>query len=113
MDKRLPLEVVVVREADWREEKGKVVLLVSRFGPGIMGRILRRVFGNLVLRLRLDDMGSHVWKLCDGSRSLKEIKASLEENFSDTSDRAHERLDRFLRDLERQGWASFLMPKEG
>ncbi|MFH1998813.1 MAG: PqqD family protein [Planctomycetota bacterium] len=111
MAKTLPPSMVVVRKVDWREKEEKVVLLPSRFGAGYAGRILRRVFGDLKLRLNLDDLGSHVWKACDGAASLEKITASLEKTFQDEATGAGERVERFLRELHRNGWVEFFVPE--
>ena len=77
----LPPEVVVARKADFEEREGGVVLVAPRFGPGLLDRIQRRIFGDRKIRIRLDEMGTFVWLLCDGATCLKDIIAALEARF--------------------------------
>lgn len=109
MGKRfLPEELVMVREVNWRDEDGIAVIIAPRFGKGFLCWFLRRLFKNPFIRLKLDEMGTHVWKMCDGSYTIGEIVKSLEETFGDDAGNARERVDFYLRGLHRQHWLSFL-----
>ena len=101
-------DLVVRPRIDWREEEGLVVLLAPRFGRSAAGRLLGRLLCNPTFRVRLDALGSHIWSLCDGSTTLEEMAASLEQDFGDQADQARERVEEFLVKLHRSGWIVLL-----
>ena len=52
-------------------------------------------------RVRLDEVGSFVWRRCDGKNTVEEIGRQLEEHFGGTVKPVHERLDMFFEQLSR------------
>ncbi|MES2154628.1 MAG: PqqD family protein [bacterium] len=79
---------------EWKEEAGRVVVLKKRKGT-IRPRLLR-IFGvPPMLRVNLDPLGSEVWRLIDGARTVAAIKAALEAKFPDESQMA-QRLGHFF-----------------
>ncbi len=77
------------------------VILVPKFGNHLLGRWLMARLRNPYYRLRLDEIGSFVWEHCSGDLSVQEIGARLGQRFGDTVEPVYERLDLFLRSLER------------
>ncbi|MBZ9636832.1 PqqD family protein [Clostridium sp. FP1] len=57
--------------------------------------------------IQLDEMGSMVWQLCDGTRTVYDIALALVERFNDTEENSINRLIMFLRYLSRKGWITF------
>jgi hypothetical protein len=111
VDKKLPPEMVVERTVPWREEEKGVVILAPRFGSGWIDRWLIRLFGERTVRIGLDDLGSYIWKRLDGATPLQEIIAAFEADFEGRAEKAEARIHMFLKELHRQGWVSFLMPR--
>ncbi len=100
-----PSDLVVVREVPWREENDLVVILAPRYSKHtLFGRLLRRLFGDSTVRLKMDALGSHAWKLFDGSTTVAEMTASLEEAFGEEAVKAEARLGLFLKELQRNDW---------
>lgn len=98
------LDLVPERTHAFREnENGTVTVLVPRFGGGRAGRFLQRFVGKYPIQLRLDELGTAVWRLCDGRRSAYEIGACLEEQFGERIDPVFERLGVFLRQMKKAG----------
>lgn len=89
----------------WEEGEQGVTLLRPRFGRGRLGRLLERIFGSRPFRLNLDEVGSFVWKSCDGSTRVDEIAAALAGEFGDKVAPVEERLVLFLRQLVRGRYA--------
>ena len=79
-------------------EEGKVVLLVKKFknektGMFVLGR------RSPVFRVKLDELGSAVWKEIDGRSNVAAILDRLGKQFNDTPGKAEEldsRLSKFL-----------------
>ena len=91
------LEARPRRLLDWREEDGRCVLLRPRLGTSRLGRWLAGLAGDPHYRIRLDEVGTLVWKSCDGRTSLAEIARSMRSRFGDRVEPADERLARFVR----------------
>jgi hypothetical protein len=91
------------RACAFEEEDEQVVLLRPRFGRGRLGRWVERRLGSRPLRLRLDEVGSFVWRRCDGARRVSVLSEELREEFGERIEPVEERLVLFLTGLLRQG----------
>ena len=93
-------------DVESRMEEGRTVLVRRRFGPFRRGLLkLFRVEPDLTVRL--DELGTAVWDLVDGARTVAQIHQELERRFPGQPDLAA-RLGKFLgamvsRDLVRLG----------
>lgn len=94
---------VAIPEAGWHEEEGLVVIEAPRF-RGRAGRRLVDLLGReQTYNLRLDEFGSFVWRLIDGSRDLGQIADATMEHLGAEEDTALQRLVMFLRSLKNLG----------
>ena len=92
------------RRLDWRElESGRCVVLRPRFGEGRLGRWLAGKLGDPCYRIRLDDVGTFIWKACDGETPLTEMAKRLRREFGGHIEPAEERLGRFVQSMFRSG----------
>lgn len=57
--------------------------------------------------IELDEMGSLVWQLSDGTKTVYDIAKAMMERFNDTEQNSIDRLIMFLRYLSRRGWITF------
>ena len=90
------------RRLDWREaEAGRCVVLRPTLGESRAGRWLAARLGNPCYRIRLDDVGSFIWKACDGETSLATIAGRLRDAFGHRVEPAEERLARFVQAMLR------------
>jgi hypothetical protein len=85
------------RLLEWREEDGHCVLLRPRLGRNRLGRWLAGLAGDPYYRIRLDEVGTLVWKACDGRTSLAEIAQAMRSAFGARIEPVDERLARFVR----------------
>jgi hypothetical protein len=98
------LDVIPERTREFRdEENGTVTVFIPRFGDGRVGSVLERLFRSAPVALHLDEMGTAVWRLCDGRRSVYEIGGSLQTQFGERIDPVYERLGAFLHQMKRAG----------
>ncbi len=96
------LELVPHRLRDWeRSEEGRVVILKPKLGDNPIGRWLMARMPQPYYRINLDDFGSHVWELCDGNTTVREIGKALRQRFGDSVEPVYDRLAIFFRQLER------------
>ncbi len=79
--------------------EGHVVILVPKYRGRLMGRLLQPRLKKPFFRITLDEVGSHVWGLCDGLTRVENIAESLRERFGEKVEPAENRLADFIRDL--------------
>jgi hypothetical protein len=108
----LPPHVRVLRKIPWQEKDGRVVLMAPRFETGFIGRLLRRLIGEGTLPVKLDALGSFVWKQCDGEVPLERIVASLEEAFGEEAENAEARVRMLLAQLYQENWIAYFVREE-
>jgi len=90
------------RALDWEEdEKGQAVVFRPRFGNSAWGRRLARWLGSSDYRIRLDPIGTLIWKSSDGDTSVSTIIERLRGGFGDRIEPAEERVYRFVQQLSR------------
>ncbi len=90
------------RRLDWRElDDGRCVVLRPQLGESRIGRWLASKLGDPCYRIRLDDVGTFIWKACDGETPLTEIAGRLRSQFGDRVEPAEERLARFVQSMLR------------
>lgn len=102
------LDLTPVREAEWKDVDGWVVL--ERPPPsrgGLRGLGDRLSFAMAARRIRLDDLGSVSWMCFDGETTVGEACAVLRERFGDPIEPVEERLGRFVRYLHQDGFLSY------
>jgi len=64
-------------------------------------------------KLRLDDHGSALWHLCDGSLTVGEIGERLRARFGEAVEPVHERLETFIGLLDLNEFITFADEPEG
>ena len=90
------------RRLDWRDaEDGHCVVLRPKFGESRAGRWLAARLGDPCYRIRLDDVGSFIWKACDGRTPLTLLARRLLDAFGARVEPADERLARFVQTMLR------------
>ena len=87
------------RRLEWHEQDGRCVLLRPRLGSSRVARWVAGLGGDAYYRIRLDEVGTLVWKACDGYTSLADIVGRMRERFGDRVQPADQRLSRFVRTM--------------
>ena len=98
---RVMLEETPKRALEWREEDGRCVLLRPKFGRGRFGLWLASHLGDPHYRICLDEVGTFVWKACDGRTSLSAIAEGLRRRFGASVEPAEQRLAMFVGQMKR------------
>lgn len=100
------LYVPVKRHELWEVRNEKVYLIfhhnrpIEKFAGWLIKKPLNR-------DLELDKIGSEVWQLIDGKRSVYEIGQEMRQSLGDQCEPLYDRLVRFLGYLNRKGWTKF------
>jgi hypothetical protein len=109
-DPPFPL-LVPVRAHRWEEGAGG---LVTVFVPKFSGRFTRRWLMPLLarpdVRLRLDELGSFVWRECDGRTTVADLAERVHRRFGGGPDESLARVSSFVRQLGRTTSVTFLAP---
>lgn len=101
VDKAVPARCFI-RRYEWQEaEDGRVVVLRPRFGEGRLSRWAAELLRVSDYRIRLDEIGTVVWKRCDGSTTFREIADELKGRFGEKVEPAEDRLKQFISQMIR------------
>lgn len=94
-------------ELAWNsDEKGSVTLEIEN--KGVANRIAQKLLKKpKITYIHLDEMGSFVWPLIDGERSITDISVFVSEHFGEKADPLYERLAKFFQILESYKFVSF------
>ena len=96
------------RRLDWREgDDGQCIVLRPKLGESRAGRWLASRFRDPCYRIRLDDVGTFVWRACDGETPLATILARMRDAFGAHIEPADERLGRFIQSMLRSRMLEF------
>ena len=83
---------------------GRIEVLRPKFGTGRLGRWISSRIKRPDLKIRLDDVGSDVWRRCDGTSTVSQIARHLQAAYpNDDADDLEERLVLFLTHMSRRG----------
>ena len=96
-----PLKLKPVRREDllWNvEEKGVVLQIENKgFANKLAQLILKKP---KISYIHLDEMGSFIWPLLDGDKTVFEIGEAVKEKFGDAANPLYERLNKYIKILK-------------
>ncbi len=88
-------------------EENLVTILIPKFQNKFAVRFINPNLKSPVIRLKLDELGSAVWLLIDGKRTVDKIGQLLLEKFGNKIEPVNERLTKFLTGLYEQRFITF------
>jgi hypothetical protein len=96
------LELTPEQRAPWETaESGNVVVLVPKFHHELLVKWLVPRLKYPHIRVKLDKLGSFVWRQCDGRTTVADMAARLRIEFADSAESAEDRIRTFLLMLEK------------
>lgn len=102
------LDLIPVQNIESTEnEEGLSILLKPKFSHPLLAKHLLPRLKKPHYKITLDEVGSFIWKLCDGENTVKDIGERLKQNFGSRVDPLYERLGLFLQNLEKNKFVSF------
>jgi hypothetical protein len=84
------------------KEDGTVEVLVPRYWENFIGRLFSRFIKSTPFRIHLDQVGTRIWLLCDGRKTVQEIGQILHREFGSEIEPVYERLGLFFKMMENQ-----------
>ena len=106
------LDLKPVRSCEWEGDGECVSLVIPRFRFPLLRKWLLPRLKNPYYRVKLDVIGTLVWKACDGKTTVREIAERLRSHFGERVEPVYDRLSFFLSQLERGGFISYPEVKE-
>ncbi len=102
-------QLIPVRLFEWEidEKTQNVIVKRPKFTSYLGKKIVLPFFGQKYFKIKLDPMGSIVWKYADGEHTIKEILEFLETTFNDEED-LPKRLTMFIHQLVREKFIQLL-----
>ena len=83
----------------WSADDGKVTLEIEN--KGVWNRLFQKILKKpRVSYVHLDKMGSFIWPLINGEKSILEIGEAVENRFGDEAKPLYERLAKYFQILE-------------
>ena len=101
-----------VRRVEADEEDGQVVVLRPRFLRGPLAWWLQPRLKRPHFRVKLDDIGSFIWRRCDGETTVAQLAEAMEQEFGDGAEQALGRIEMFLGELARGEMMGMIVPEE-
>lgn len=102
---RIPIQT---DEIDWTTDENGIVTLEIE-NKGFVNRIAQKLLKKpKISYIHLDEMGSFIWPILDGQKSVFELGKEVEEHFGENAQPLYERLIKYLKILESYGFISFL-----
>ena len=87
-------------EINWNADESGIVTLEIE-NKGIANRIAQVLLKKpKITYIHLDEMGSFVWPLIDGEKTITDISVFVKEHFGDKADPLYERLAKYFQILE-------------
>ena len=101
------LDLKPERIIEWEDgENGIAILLVPKFRKGILARFLQPRLKRPFHRVHLDEYGTFIWNLCDGTRTVKEVADSLKAVHGEKVEPVYQRAGFFVQSLVRNQFVS-------
>ena len=90
-----------------KTEEGVYVLLKPKYRHPWMVKNVLPLLKSPHYKVKLDDIGSFIWELCDSRKNVEEIGKRLKEKFGDRVEPLYERLGAFFQNLEKNKFITY------
>ncbi len=109
MEKPDLMELIPVRLFEWENDPqtDRVIIVRPKFTSSLAKKIILPFYGQKFFKIKLDALGSLVWRMCDGEHTVGEILKALQEQFTDEEDLTR-RLTLFIHQLVREKFIQLL-----
>lgn len=102
------LELIPVRTIEWSQEpEGKIILLKPKYSSPFLKKLLLPRLKNPNFKINLDEIGSYLWLLIDGEKTVEQIAQLFKIRFGERVEPLHDRLSQFLMNLEKNRFIKF------
>jgi len=95
-----------------KRNNGLITILKPKFKNRLLTRYLLPRMKQPNFKINLDEVGSFVWKLCDGNTTVYEIGTEMQQHFGEKINPVYERLTMFLRQLHQNKFIEYRGPSD-
>jgi len=108
------LKCIPVRLQHWEENDttGKIVIIKPKFENNLSKKLLEPFLKSKEFRIKLDDLGTAVWKNCDGNTTVEQLGNILGKKFGPEIEPIYDRLIKFILELKRSKFIKLECPAE-
>jgi hypothetical protein len=97
------LTLVPERTKDYvLRDDGLVDVIIPRFGDGRVAKVLETLIKRSPILLKLDEVGTLTWHLCDGKHTVAEIGDQMQKTFGQKVEPVYDRLALFFKEMEKR-----------
>ena len=93
--------VVPIRNCEYELNNKLVTVLFKKEKPSLMEKLIFRNRIDKPYKIDLDEIGSFVWELCDGSKNVEEITKLTKNHFEENIENVEARVELFVKQLHR------------
>ena len=94
------LKLIPTRVSDWKDnDEGLITLILPKFKSRI-GRIIASKFKNPMYEVKLDEIGTFLWRECDGGKNIYDISQDMVKEFGEEIEPVYERIKIFINMLK-------------
>lgn len=106
------LPCIPVGNFDFETESdtGRIIVLRPKYISKWAEKFVMPLLKQKYFRVKLDELGSLVWKYCDGNNSVQELIGILQEHYGESQEQLAERLVKFIMHLQKQKFITLNCP---
>ncbi len=88
-----------VRKCEFINNEGKITVLFKKEKLNFFEKLFSSGWGNKPQKIDLDEIGSFIWLLCDGTKTVEDIIKMAKNEFSDKIEPADQRVPLFINQM--------------
>ena len=99
--------------AKWKlDEDGKTIIIIPQQPQQKKGFLSRLLKAPNEMKFRIDEIGSYIWGLCDGTHLMSDILEALRQTFKLNAEEAEAGLQKYFGQLSAKGLVGFVLPSD-
>ena len=97
-----------VEKIKWSEDEDDGMVTLNIENKGVFNKVAQTLFKKpRVSHVHLDEMGSFIWPLIDGKKTVLQIGELVGEHFGDKAEPLYERLSKYFQILDSYGFINW------
>ena len=106
------LTLIPNRIREFEMEGEKAVVLLPRFATGWPSRHIQPRLKKPTMKVKLDEIGTMIWQLIDGKKTVMEITEKVGARFGERVDPPHQRVGIFITMMKNEGMIKLEDPED-
>ncbi len=93
--------VIPIRKYEFKNNNGLITVLYKKEKPGFIEKLFFKKHLSKPYKIDLDEIGSFIWLLCDGTKNINEITKEASERFGEKIEPVVERVELFIKQMHK------------